>query len=230
MPLYTMVIPVEEFDTDLLPPDARDGESSDFDPAVQRYLEEELSSIGGEAVVRVSEGCVTVRWESDCDFRELGKASVRRLESGEVQEALQLLRLWVTGYEKNATIRYSIALPLIGFGSDYQRRGERMHAADCWFDAAHHIALALEDERANLAFRKECTEALLRCCRLLRKHYYWHEAASSLESLVLCEPECEEAWVMLAEVTSIIGEVQEASFVMSEVTEPAQPANCSGKE
>lgn len=224
MPRYAMVIPVEEFDAEVLPPNAREAGSPEFAFAAQRYLEDALSTIGGQAEVQVDEDFIRVLWETECDFRDLGKASVRKMEAGAVQEALQLLRLWVTGYAKDDVVRYSIALPLIGFGLDYQRKGELDNAADCWFDAARHIASALETERADLQFRKECAEALLRCCRLLHTQMRWAEAANALESLVENNPDCQEAWAMLAEAANLLGDVQEASLAMSELAEPAQSA------
>jgi tetratricopeptide (TPR) repeat protein len=107
---YEFSIAPVEFDTTLLPPDARSVGTPEFNAAVNDYLKKEFLGFGGSARIVVSEGAIRVSW--DAEGADPLETAVETLRRGRYKEGIQLIEFLRSKSPDDPALLYNLGMAL----------------------------------------------------------------------------------------------------------------------
>jgi tetratricopeptide (TPR) repeat protein len=112
----TFEIGLDDFDLELLPPDAREVGSEEFRRAVTLYFERELAELGGKVAVDFGPDRIIVTREPVGVDKGLFERAVELLNRGDLRGAVPLLRALVAVEPNNTDAHYNLGMALSDLG------------------------------------------------------------------------------------------------------------------
>ena len=110
------VVGLHDFDTELLPPEARDVGSEAFERAVTSFYAREFSPVGGMVRVTFEDASIIVTWMPSGPITNLSDRAGELLERGDLPSATSLLQALVAVEPKNAVAHYNLGMALSDLG------------------------------------------------------------------------------------------------------------------
>ena len=113
---FNYVLPVEEFDLNLLSPNARRIGSDKFWQAVSDVIQRDFENFGGSVKIVVDAKTVQVSWQRDPQAPKPLDIVVKKLEQGQHAEAIRLLKHLHQLDPKNASVLRVLGMALSDLG------------------------------------------------------------------------------------------------------------------
>jgi len=110
------VVGLHDFDTELLPPEARDVKSEEFEHAVTAFYAQEFSPVGGTVRVTFEDDSIVVIWVPSGPITNLSDRAGELLERGDLPRAVSLLQALVAVEPTNAVAHYNLGMALSDLG------------------------------------------------------------------------------------------------------------------
>ena len=110
-------IPLDAFDRDLLPDDAREPGTEAFREAVSAFYREAFAEIGGTVFVAVGDETVEVEWMPPGRGGDLGDRVQAALEDGDLRRGAALLRVQAAVEPRDPVVHYNLGMALSDLGS-----------------------------------------------------------------------------------------------------------------
>ncbi len=143
---FEFTITFDDFDTSLLPPDARVRDSREFVTAVQKIVTDEYSRHGGWATVVVDENArlLRVKWGRGDKPTDALEDAVNRLQRGQYREAIASLELLRHREPDNPVLLYNLGMALSDQGELAGAIRHLQHASQFAPNNANiHVALGV---------------------------------------------------------------------------------------
>ncbi len=109
---FGYTLPVEAFDTSLLPEESKQRGTDAFRAAISRSIQEDFKSFGGSARIEVDADLIRVSWQSDPNGPDPLQVAVSKLESGKYDEAIRLLEHLRQLHPDNSDILRNLGMAL----------------------------------------------------------------------------------------------------------------------
>jgi Flp pilus assembly protein TadD len=216
-------IPLEEFDKNLLPEQARDTSSEAFQAAVVAFFQCELQQAAKWIQVSVDEHVIRVGWRKNASIDPLQMA-VERLKTGDYARGVQMLRLALRLKPNDAKVRYNLGMALSDLGQLDEALAHLRQAAEVVPDVADiQVALGVALYRKGLF--DEARPALEKAVQLepdnpyalrnlagclLRLNEPPSRAEEMLRQATKLLPDDQQAWIGLGQALEVQAKLKDA--------------------
>lgn len=210
-------LPRTAFDVTLLPAEARDPATPEFESAVAEFFQRQFRELGANGQVTVTLEQISVDWVT-AGFNPV-EAALAKLRRGQLRDGIQLLALLRSRWPDQADVLYNLGVALSELGEPAKAVPVLRHLIE--IDPSHthgRVALgvalgrlgdpsaaerefrtAVENAPAEPWARKNLGGILLRQGR-------WPEAREHLEAALKLAPQDAQAWLLLGDVASHSGD------------------------
>jgi Flp pilus assembly protein TadD len=161
-------ISVDDFDLNLLPPDARSPGTPKFESAIKHFYEQELKRLTDVCAVSVDEKTIRVTWRDSATHPDPVSEAASLLQSGDYTSGIQILKLVLPSRESDPAVHYNLGMAY----SDIGKLGE----------AVEHLTRATQLDKRMVNARVALGVAYAR-----QKNY--EAAAATLKEAVLEDPD-----------------------------------------
>jgi tetratricopeptide (TPR) repeat protein len=110
------VIDVRDFDSNLLPENSREIGSVSFQEAVVAWFTEQIQSLGSSAIVAVNDQSIQVQIANLGQFEDPLENAIDLLSGGELEQGVNILKLYAVLEPNNPSIRYNLGMALSDLG------------------------------------------------------------------------------------------------------------------
>jgi Flp pilus assembly protein TadD len=221
--MLTFSIPVDSFDSTLLPEDSRRFGTREFRAAVKRYLDDQLGAVGGWRDIRVGDKSIEVRWTPSGTPADAVEHAVEKLKQGDYRDAVVLLQLLVSDQPNDVSIRYNLGMALSDLGRLDEAEEHLSQACTLEPDFVNaKVALGVALQRHGRA--DEAIEMLRGAVRLDPENPWAHrnlgaclatanrleDAERHLHTATVLNPADQQSWFGLASAQEALGRTVEA--------------------
>lgn len=110
------VVALEDFDRELLPPDARRVGSERFEQSIITYYQRQFAAVGGTVHVDMDEEAVRVTWTPDRASEDPFGYALELLQRGELGSAVPLLESLLAAAPEDADVLYNLGMAYSDLG------------------------------------------------------------------------------------------------------------------
>ncbi len=219
----TFTLATEDFDTSLLPPEARDRNAPAFREAVRSYLQGEFGRFGGWNTVQVDTRSIEVSWTPDGQPPDPLEQIIGKLQRQDYAGAITLLQLFLSDRPNDVNLLYNLGMALSDTGKLAEAAEHLQHAIDLAPDHTNaRVALGVALQRQGATAR--ALEVLRAAVQRAPDNVWAHrnlgacflaagkleDAEASFRKATLVSPTDQPSWFGLAQALERSGMITDA--------------------